>query len=200
MFIRASQLRDETVQLIQFTPAEAVKRFRGIKNICESIRSKDKKKIRTQIRPGKHDYEVFIKYIQEHKYYPYKRHTTEDIDPENQLPKFDLKVMESDEINEYMEAAKIAINQENNEEVEKDETSNESEEPFTTVTYGKRRRDSPRDTNTEKEKRVRVNSPGTEKEQETPISIVNMILDNIGFSEQQESSSDEDEEKSPSEN
>ena len=82
----------------------------------------------------------------------------------------------------------------------KDETSNESEEPFTTVTYGKRLRDSPRDTNAEKEKRVRVNSPGTEKEQETPISIVNMILDNIGFSEQQESSSDEDEEKSPSEN
>ena len=115
MFIRASQLQDPSIQLIQFTPGEAVKRFRGIKDICGQIRAKDPENIRTQIRPGREDFEVFVKHIKPFVYTPYVRHTVSELDPENQLEEFKLKKMDDKEMAGYFNAIRTAVEQEEKE-------------------------------------------------------------------------------------
>ena len=109
MHVRAAELQDEKVNLINFTPNGAYERYKGIRTICDKIRSPDPDHIKTQIRPGKSDFEIFIKRMKSRN--PrYERHLISEFDPENKLPDFVLKEIKSDEVKKYMEAAVQAIN------------------------------------------------------------------------------------------
>ena len=95
-----------------------------------------------------------------------------------------------------MDAARLAIDQDENDEDNNSDTEEENEDgdQFTTVSYGKRKnRDSPTRSENAMDKRTRTSSPEAEKDNNTPVNIVNMVLDNIGFHENQSSSEEEEE-------
>jgi len=91
MFIQASRLRDPRLNLIPFTPNQVYKRMTGIKKICQNMRQGSPINLRTQIRPGKEDFEVWIKVIKEGQKLFHVKHTMDQIDPNNELHDFEFK-------------------------------------------------------------------------------------------------------------
>ena len=109
MLIRAAELQDDSVNLINFTPNRAYSRYMAIKNICDQIRRPDPDHIKTQIRPGKSDFEIWIKVIKQGTISKYEKHLIEEFDKDKHLPELEVQMMQSEEVREYMTAANQAI-------------------------------------------------------------------------------------------
>ena len=179
MHIRAAELQNDQIKLINFTPQGAYRRYQGMIEICKKIRAQDPEYIRAQIRPAKDDFEIFIKKLREGPSARYIRHKVEEFDPKKELPEIELKVMESDEVKMYMEAATQAIedaqreaegNSEegtpNLEEIEIDEV------PF--IETRNKRKGSPK----EKESKVR-----RDENYENSEGVIGIVHENMGIEE-----------------
>ena len=125
MNIKAATLRNREINLVMFTPGAGFERVKAIRQICESIRSKDKINIKTQIRPGMEDFEVFVKNLLNPTCQKYIKLKPSEIDPNNELPDFQLKEMNGEELKEYHKATMRAIR---DAEAEEESNSNTSEE------------------------------------------------------------------------
>ena len=193
MKIRAAELQDDSISLINFTPNRAYKRYIAIKKICDQIRHPDPDNIKTQIRPGKTDFEVWIKVIKPGKICKYERHTVEELDPRAELPKLEVEVMQTEEVIGYMNAANQAIEDARIEdEKNRDENTNSddlievSDVPFITVERRSKRKASEEIERDERENRVM-----------TPESVRNAVRNIhsiIGYKANPESVDDDDNE------
>ena len=195
MKIRAAELQDNTISLINFTPNRAYKRYMALKEICDQIRLPDPENIKTQIRPGKSDFEVWIKVIKPGSISKYEKHSVQELDPRSELPELEVEVMKTDEVLGYMNAANQAIEDARNDDARNRDENNLSDDvidvsdvPFITIERRSKRKASDDIERDERENRTM-----------TPESVrnaVNKIHTSIGYTvrpgEQAENDSETD--------
>ena len=197
MFIQASKLRDTRINLIPFTPNQAYKRMTGIKKICQNMRQGTGKNIRTQIRPGKDDFEVWIKVMKEGQRTFHVKHTMTQIDPNNDLHDFELEGNDSAEIRGYLDAARRMYLEgnieENNEEEKKSSEMTEEitleeqeKEEFQVVERKKRRGSTPKRNEDAKKNKEGSPSHASESTKDT--------MNEIGLNDEEEDSDELDSE------
>merc|ERR1711954_360771 len=82
-------------------PAKAMERRDGIEAILKSLQA-DNPQLRYQIRLGDEDLEIYLKNHKDYDYVPYRKVTIKMIDPNNEVPEWDLncKIPETTEENE----------------------------------------------------------------------------------------------------
>ena len=186
MSIRASQLQNREINLIMFTPAGGYDRVKGMRDICDKIRSPDQDNIKTQIRVGRTDFEVFVKNKKNNTNARYIKFELNEIDPEGTLPPFKTKYMESDEVKDYQNAANQAIRDAEEEEKSNAEITetvhDETDEPtFTEVDNSRKRKK--QDETPDKE---RPDKQAREKTPEMDQKVIDNIHVKIGYKEQNE--------------
>ena len=92
-----------------FTPGPAFNRLKDINDICAQIPQPDKEHIRTQLRPGNDEYKVWVKHLKDDKDSKYVKYSVEELDPDNKVWPFNLKMMDSEEVLSYIYTAKTAL-------------------------------------------------------------------------------------------
>merc|ERR1711954_6228 len=80
-------------------PAKAMARRDGIERILKSLQA-DNPQLRYQIRLGEEDLEIYLKNHKEYDYVPYRKVTVNMIDPNEEVPEWDLNCKIDDETEE----------------------------------------------------------------------------------------------------
>ena len=80
-----ARVQDKTIRLVNYTPNEAMPRKLALDKLCQKY-CNENKGVRTNIRPGEDDFEVYIKTKPKSEYEQWKRIPMTTIDPENTLP------------------------------------------------------------------------------------------------------------------
>ena len=92
LFTRAAEVRDDMVEVMQFTPGPAISRKRTLEKRLTNIReSAPRGTIYTQLRPGKYDYTLWMKIMRPNGSGRYERRDLSEIDPEKIAPKLEVK-------------------------------------------------------------------------------------------------------------
>ena len=186
MNLKAASLKNKEINLVMFTPGEAFERIKTLRKLCEAIRSPDKENIKTQIRPGRDDFDVYVKNLANPTNQRYVKIKNKDIDPNNELPDFELKEMSHSELQEYHNATMRAIRDAQNEEEENstnpatEETQQDSADDHFTVVAEKKKRKKPEERTPEKSE----NRPEKVRREITPESVkttVSSIHTIIGY-------------------
>ena len=123
MNIRAAEVKNKEVNLVMFTPGPAFERVKAMRKKCEELRNPNPDLIKTQIRIGKEDFEIFVKDTRRNPFAKYEFKCLKKLDPESSIPPIKEKKMNSDEVKEYFDAHKRAI-----EEATRTEDENKAEE------------------------------------------------------------------------
>ena len=125
--MRAAELKDKKIQLIPYAPARAYRRKKVIEELCAELRNKFKNlDLRTNIRPGNEDFEVFTKQKRGEFFTKYEEISLGELDPEGRIPDFILEDTTNADIVKKFIAEKKAIVE--NKSIEEEVAETESTE------------------------------------------------------------------------
>ena len=89
IFYKASILQDQTIRTVQYTPHETFKRKVAIDDLLKGMREKESN-LKTQVRPGKDDWEVRLKKSSKDEYDSWDIVTVDNIEPEGEVSRMDI--------------------------------------------------------------------------------------------------------------
>ena len=178
MHQRASYLKDSTIKLWQFSTNESFQRKKDIEKLCQKIREKDPSNIRTQVRPGTSDYEIFIKQSTAHHHNKYVKYDVMTLDPLKQCADFKRRSnIMTETLKEYVANTEKTILQEIK------ETDEADDDGFKKVT-GKRKPSASPEGNKMRKK--------TKDDDDDSHSGVSTILRMLGYDKESEDENDVD--------
>ena len=100
IFYKASIVQDSNIRTLQYSPTETYHRKYAVDNILKDMRKKEEG-LKTQVRPGDEDWEIWLKKTSKYEYDNWDVLTVGDIDPNKKVPpmriihsKDDPKLME----------------------------------------------------------------------------------------------------------
>ena len=90
VFGRMAKIQDHEISVRNYTPTEAMERKKALDVLCTKYRD-EHPGVRTNIRPGKTDFEIFIKTKPKSEFEYWTKIDLNEVDPTNSLPPFKPK-------------------------------------------------------------------------------------------------------------